>query len=290
MLRHNTGAPTMKLIIEPEGGIGPILDAIDEAKRTVDILIFRLDCKSVTRSLENAVARGVTVRALIASKHRGGAGDLRRLERRLLRGGVILARTSGDLTRYHGKMMIVDRRVLHVYGFNYTRLDYQSRSFGVVTTSPPLVKEALALFEADASRQQYRPRHEQFVVSPVNSRERLSAFIRGARRELLIYDPRFTDRAIGTLLAQRTQDGIKVRVIGKAHHRIKDLLDVRKYHGVRLHVRAIVRDGQEAFVGSQSLGRMAFEDRREIGLIVRDAQIARRMRTIFERDWSSSRR
>jgi phosphatidylserine/phosphatidylglycerophosphate/cardiolipin synthase-like enzyme len=157
----------------------------------------------------------------------------------------------------------------------------------VVTTNAALVKEGLALFEADAARQVYRPRNEQFVVSPVNSRERLSAFIRGARRELLIYDPRFTDRAMGTLLAQRTHDGIKVRVIGKAHHRIRALLDVRKYNGFRLHVRAIVRDGQDAFVGSQSLGRMAFEDRREIGLIIRDADIARRMRSIFQRDWSS---
>lgn len=279
----------MQLIVEPEGGIGPILDAIDGAKRAIDILIFRLDCKSVTRGLEKAVARGVAVRALIARKNRGGAGDLRRLERRLLRAGVTLARTSGDLTRYHGKMMIVDRRVLHVYGFNYTRLDYQSRSFGVVTTSPPLVKEALALFEADATRKPYRARHEGFVVSPTNSRERLSAFIGGARRELLIYDPRFTDRAIGRLLARRAKDGVKVRVIGKAHHRIRALLDVRKYQGVRLHVRAIVRDGQDAFVGSQSLGRMAFEDRREIGLIVRDADIARRMRSIFERDWASGR-
>jgi phosphatidylserine/phosphatidylglycerophosphate/cardiolipin synthase-like enzyme len=289
MLPQDTDGLTMKLIVEPEGGIGPILDAIDEAKRTIDILIFRLDCKSVTRSLEKAVARGVRVRALIASKHRGGADDLRRLERRLLRAGVVLARTAGDLTRYHGKMMIVDRRILHVYGFNYTRQDYESRSFGVVTTRPALVKEALALFEADAARQHYRPRHEHFVVSPVNSRERLSAFIRGARRELLIYDPRFTDRAIGTLLARRTEDGVTVRVIGKAHRRIRALLEVRKYKGFRLHVRAIVRDGQDAFVGSQSLGRMAFEERREIGLIVRDADVARRIRSIFQRDWSSGR-
>jgi len=279
----------MKLIVEPEGGIGPILDAIDGAKRTIDILIFRLDCKSVTRGLEKAVARGVRVRALIASKHRGGGADLRRLERRLLRGGVILARTSGDLTRYHGKMMIVDRRILHVYGFNYTRLDYESRSFGVVTTRPSLVKEALALFEADATRTPYRARHDHLVVSPLNSRERLSAFIRGARRELLIYDPRFTDGAIGRLLARRSKDGVTVRVIGKAHRRIRALLDVRKYNGVRLHVRAIVRDGQDAFVGSQSLGRMAFDDRREIGLIVRDADIARRIRSIFQRDWRSRR-
>src|SRR5688572_14991301 len=116
----------MKLIVQPEGGIGHILRAIAQATTAIDIVIFRLDCRSVTRSLEAAVGRGVVVRAMIARKHRGGSHDLRKLERRLLRSGVVLSRTAGDLVRYHGKMMIVDRRVLHVYGFNYTQRDYQS--------------------------------------------------------------------------------------------------------------------------------------------------------------------
>src|SRR5688572_1318081 len=117
----------MKLIVEPEDGILPILAAIRHAKRTIDVLIFRLDCRTVTRYLEEAIGRGVAVRAMIAGKNRGGTRDLRKLERRLLRAGAVLSRTAGDLTRYHGKMMIVDRRLLHVYGFNYTRLDYKSR-------------------------------------------------------------------------------------------------------------------------------------------------------------------
>jgi hypothetical protein len=34
----------MRLIVEPEGGIGPILRAIADAKTAIDIVIFRLDC------------------------------------------------------------------------------------------------------------------------------------------------------------------------------------------------------------------------------------------------------
>ena len=32
----------------------PILDAIDHTKDTIDILIFRLDCRSVTKGLKAA--------------------------------------------------------------------------------------------------------------------------------------------------------------------------------------------------------------------------------------------
>jgi phosphatidylserine/phosphatidylglycerophosphate/cardiolipin synthase-like enzyme len=277
----------MKLIVEPEGGIGPVLSAIAHARTAIDIVIFRLDCRSVTRALEDAVRRGVLVRAMIARKHRGRSRDLRKLERRLLRSGVVLTRTAGDLVRYHGKMMIVDRRVLHVYGFNYTRRDYKSRSFGIETTSPTLVREALKLFEADAARRPYLSGAGDFVVSPANSRERLSAFIRGARRQLLIYDPRFSDAAIHRLLRQQAQAGVDVRVIGETR-RLQSPLPVEKYPGFRLHVRAIIRDGRLSFLGRQSRGPIELDRRREVGVIVRDQAIVRRMRSIFERDWKQT--
>ena len=41
----------------------------------------------------------------------------------LLAAGVTVSRTADDLVRYHGKMMIVDGKMLHVYGFNFTGLD-----------------------------------------------------------------------------------------------------------------------------------------------------------------------
>jgi len=274
----------MKLIVQPEGGIGHILTAIDRAKRAIDIVIFRLDCQSVTSGLEAAVRRGVVVRAMVAKKHRGSRRDLRKLERRLLRAGVVLSRTAGDLVRYHGKMMIVDRRVLHVYGFNYTRKDYLSRSFGIETTDPALVRQALSLFDADATRRPYRSGPPDFVVSPADSRERLAAFIRGARRQLLIYDPRLSDTAMHDLLVEQAHAGVDVRIIGKTR-RLRSRLAVQKFPGYRLHVRAIIRDGQHAFVGSQSLGRIELDRRREVGLIVRDPSIVQRMQSIFERDW-----
>ncbi len=55
-----------------------------------------------------AVAKGVRVTALIAFTNRGGEPSLRKLELRFLAAGIIVARTSGDLSRYHDKF-IVDR-------------------------------------------------------------------------------------------------------------------------------------------------------------------------------------
>src|SRR4029079_13080268 len=130
----------MKLIVQPDAGIAPIITAIKQARKWVDILIFRLDRPEIARPLREAVARGVRVRALPAHQNRGGTKSLRKLEMQLLEAGVTVSRTADDLVRYHGKMVIIDGKFLHVYGFNFTALDIaKSRSFGIVTKNKRLV-------------------------------------------------------------------------------------------------------------------------------------------------------
>jgi len=275
----------MKLIVEPDAGLAPIVTAIKQARKTIDVLIFRLDRGEMPRALAAAVARGVHVRALTAHQNRGGTKTLRKLEMSLLEAGVTVSRTADDLVRYHGKMMIVDRRILHVYGFNFTGLDMEkSRSFGVVTKNEKLVADAIKLFEADFDRLPYVSSSDRLIVSPENSRERLSRFLRGARRQLLIYDPKATDDAMLRIITEKIRLGLDVKIIGKVE--AKWNIKGEKFPGKRLHVRAIIRDGKRAFIGSQSLRRLELDRRREIGVIINDGAIIAQIQQIFMNDWA----
>ena len=275
----------MKLIIEPDDGVTPLVQAVKNAKKTIDIVIFRFDRLELEKALEAAVARGVVVRALIAHTNRGGEKWLRKLELRLLDAGVTVARTADDLPRYHGKMMLVDD-TLHVFGFNYTKLDIEkSRSFGIVTEDAKLVKDAKELFEADCTRQPYKPSRDQLVVSPENSRELLTEFIKKTKKELLIYDAKVSDRLMLRQLAELVKGGVEIRMFGKLAKGATGV-DARKLPDLRLHVRAMIRDGSAAFVGSQSLRKLELDGRREIGVITSDEAIAKKMRAVFEADWA----
>jgi phosphatidylserine/phosphatidylglycerophosphate/cardiolipin synthase-like enzyme len=275
----------VKLIIQPDDGITPLVQAVKTAKKTIDIVIFRFDRVELEKALDAAVARGVVVRALIAHTNRGGEKLLRKLELRLLEAGVTVARTADDLPRYHGKMMVVDD-TLHVLGFNYTRLDIEkSRSFGLVTDDAKLVKEACALFEADSTRQPYKCGHDELVVSPESARGALAEFIKKAKKELLIYDAQVSDRLMLRLLAERAKAGVEIRMFGKLGKGATGI-DARKLPDLRLHVRAIVRDGCAVFIGSQSLRKLELDGRREIGVVADDERVAKKVRDVFEADWA----
>jgi phosphatidylserine/phosphatidylglycerophosphate/cardiolipin synthase-like enzyme len=278
----------VKLIIQPDDGLAPLLKAVRKARKAIDIVIFRFDRPELERALEAALARGVVVRALIAHTNRGGEKSLRKLELKLLAAGITVARTADDLPRYHGKMMIVDGDTLYVFGFNYTKLDIEkSRSFGVVTTDKRLVKEAAALFEADRTRQPYMPGDDRLVVSPESSREVLTTFIKRARKQLLIYDEKVSDNHVLRVLQQRAKAGVEIRVLGKVEKTLDGMV-ARKMPGLRLHVRAMIRDGSSAFVGSQSLRRLELDGRREVGLLINDSRVVRQLQEIFEEDWKEA--
>ena len=275
----------VKCLVQPGDGVTPLVKAITRARKSVEIIIFRFNRTEIERALANAVTRGVHVHALIAYTNRGGEKLLRDLEMRLLAAGVTVSRTDDDLVRYHGKLMIVDRRQLFLLAFNFTFLDIErSRSFGIITNNRRHVAEAAKLFEADTKRTPYTAGSSTFLVSPVNARKQLVSFLRGAEKELLIYDPEVSDPAIVRILEARIKTGVDVKIIGCVAGK-SDILQARELTGLRLHTRTIIRDGKQAFVGSQSLRSLELDARREIGIIFRDPKAIARLKETFESDW-----
>jgi cardiolipin synthase len=277
----------VKLLIQPEDGVGPLVAAIEKARKSIDIVIFRFDRAEIEAALKAAAKRGVSVSALITYTNHGGEKSLRKLEMRLLDAGVAVSRTADDLVRYHDKLLIVDRRVLYVLSFNFTHLDIDhSRGFAIVTKKSTLVQEALKLLGADRDRTAYVAALNSFVVSPVNARKQLRALIGRARKELLVYDPKIDDTDMVRALNERAKHGVDVRIIGSLGKKGPQL-QVRRLTGFRLHTRTIVCDRREAFVGSQSLRKAELDARREVGLIVRDAKVVSALLDTFEADWAA---
>jgi phosphatidylserine/phosphatidylglycerophosphate/cardiolipin synthase-like enzyme len=278
----------MKLLVQPEDAAAPVLTAIRKARKTIDLYVFRLGHKAIEEALEGAVARGVVVRTLIANTASGGEKVLRKLEQRLLQMGATVSRTADDLIRYHGKMMVVDGSTLYLFAFNLVKRDIEkSRSLGLVMRRRDLVREAMRLFQADFDRKPYSPACKDLVVSPINARARLALFLRRARKQLLIYDSGLTDNAMIRILRDRLEAGVDVRIIGKME-KGHSPLSAQNCPGKRQHLRAIVRDGRFAFLGSQSLRKLELESRREIGVLIKSRKVVSRIVEIFEADWAAT--
>ena len=88
------------------------------------------------------------------------------------------------------------------------------------------------------------------------------------------------------IISERIKAGVEVKIIGKVE--AKWNIQRREVSGQALHVRAMIRDGKRAFVGSQSLRRLELEKRREVGVIVTDEVVVGQLKQFFEVDWAKT--
>jgi hypothetical protein len=101
-----------------------------------------------------------------------------------------------------------------------------------------------------------------------------------------MYEMKISDQDFVKLLNEKISQGVDVRVIGNTSVKGSSL-PARKLP-MRLHARAILRDGRSAFIGSQSLRKLELEARREIGVIVHQPKIVKQMIEVFDKDWSGA--
>jgi phosphatidylserine/phosphatidylglycerophosphate/cardiolipin synthase-like enzyme len=88
------------------------------------------------------------------------------------------------------------------------------------------------------------------------------------------------------LLDLRAKAGVQIKILGRLTRPGTNLTAKRLPH-IRLHTRTIIRDGQKAFIGSQSLRKLELEARREVGIIFRDPKIVSQLVATFNSDWDA---
>jgi phosphatidylserine/phosphatidylglycerophosphate/cardiolipin synthase-like enzyme len=98
---------------------------------------------------------------------------------------------------------------------------------------------------------------------------------------------KISDRQMIKLLQERVKAGVDVRIIGKVSKKGEGMT-AEKMPGTRLHVRAMLRDGREMFLGSMSLRAIELDKRREVGVIVKERAAAKHFREVFEQDWAKT--
>jgi phosphatidylserine/phosphatidylglycerophosphate/cardiolipin synthase-like enzyme len=206
--------------------------------------------------------------------------------------------SSSAFTFTHAKAIVVDRSVALIMNLNLTRSSFESnREFGIATTWPAEVDAAQAIFDADWSGS--NPTEiGKLVLSPINSREVLTGLIDSADQTLDIYlevlrDPEAIDR-----LTAAEDRGVEVRVIASpdsdpvAQTILSDLVDrgveVRFISDPYIHAKAIVVDGERAFIGSQNFTATSMDENREIGLVIEDRPMLDRLRAIFDADFAAA--
>jgi phosphatidylserine/phosphatidylglycerophosphate/cardiolipin synthase-like enzyme len=295
------------LIVQPDEGAVPIVELIDDARRSLLVKQFTLTDPDVLAALVRAHQRRVAVRVML-NPHRSG-GDRANDESyaALKKAGLRVEWTNPAFPVTHEKSLVVDADKALIATFNLcTKYFTETRDYGIVSTDPRQVKQVVAGFEADWRRRSFTPDQESGLLwSNANARRLMAWFIDLAKHELVVQHPKFVDATIIERIAAARRRGVRVRLLCGGKHGISDwdvldtfaslrMLDrfgvkVRRQKHLKLHAKLLVIDGESALVGSMNIDRSAFDVRRELGVLTGDDHVLKGLLKTFEHDWKQAK-
>jgi phosphatidylserine/phosphatidylglycerophosphate/cardiolipin synthase-like enzyme len=291
MIKPYQQTQNLSLIIQPGDSFFPIVDAIDSARQTIKLTIFRMDDPVVRDALSRAVTRGVAVQALVAPASKGWTQRNKKLVEDLKKLGVAVRTPKAPkehIKRYHYKLLMVDDVQSLILTFNPTQKNlHYARDFGIFVRDQKITTELNRLFDADWNEEPFKPEDLPLVISPHNSREKLLELLGSAEHTIRILDAKVEDQQVMGLFMRKAAAGCDVKIIGREpglDHVVPNF-HVRKLARYKLHAKCAVVDSSLFYIGSQNLREVSLDARREVGIIIEDDPMARKIERIFDEDW-----
>ncbi|MEJ7838733.1 MAG: phosphatidylserine/phosphatidylglycerophosphate/cardiolipin synthase family protein [Thermomicrobiales bacterium] len=291
-------SPVVGLFVEPDDSYAPVLDEIDSAQCEINLSIYLLSDQVVMDSLAAAHERGVRVRVhLEEDPYGGGFSSTEDAVIWLDDHDIDWRYTPDQFIFSHAKYLVIDRQVAIVMNQNLTSSAFNNnREFGIVTTDPRHVEDAVAIFESDWSDQGTSVSSDTIVTSPENSRLAMIELIAYATDSIDFYAEVVRDEGFIAALIDAERRGVNVRLIvnqtsdpldEKVNRQlIEGGVDIRFGGSLYIHAKAMTFDGDTTFIGSQNPTSNSFDNNREVGMIVDDPKVLVRMIDTFARDWA----
>lgn len=298
----------LRLIVEPDDGLQPVLEFIESARRTLLIKQFTFTEPSLVAATIARAQAGVAVRVMLNAARSGGDRANDETYEQFRAAGIDVQWASPKFYVTHEKSIVVDDRAAMIATYNLmTKYFTLTRDYGIITHDRAQVAQITEVFDADWEHLDIDPPNTAGLLwSNSNSRYQMARFIDRAENSLRVQHPKFVDAVIIDHIAAAVHRGVKVRVLCGGKHGISDwdILDtfaslrtlcrfgvkVHKQKNLRVHAKLIIVDDREALVGSMNIDRSAFDLRRELGLTIDDPAVVGRLMTVFEDDWDGSHR
>jgi phosphatidylserine/phosphatidylglycerophosphate/cardiolipin synthase-like enzyme len=274
-------AGSLRVLAEPEAGIGPIYQLITGAHISVNLSMYELADPTAEADLAGDAARGVYVRVIL-DQHLEKARNLAAYNY-LTAHRVHVRWGPADLT-YHQKTLTVDNATSAILTLNLVAADYPgTRDFAVIDTGRADVAAIVVTFNADyAGRPITPPDGDGLVWSPTNARAINLSVIDGARHTLAVENEEMGDPAVTAALAADARRGVDVTITMTADPEWDQAFAQLARAGVHIrlyadnsgvlyiHAKAIAADAglpdQEAVAESQNFSVPSLGENRELGI------------------------
>lgn len=291
------------------GGVdGPLVEAIDAARLSIDVAAYSLTLNSVRNALLNAHDRGVTIRMVMESANMDSSDA-----EILLEAGVPMVGDQQD-GLMHNKFMVIDKSEVWLGSMNFTdsgAYDDNNHILRILSTkmAENFTKEFDEMFLENSFGDNVRretphptltidsTRLDTFFSPDDGVASQIATVLSGAEESIYFLAFSFTANELGDIVREKAEAGLTVRGVmdeeqvksnqGTEYDPFKQAdLDVR-IDGIegQMHHKVFIIDESIVVVGSYNFSQSAETRNDENLLIIYNEAIAEQFLLEFQRVW-----
>ena len=269
------------LIQEPQAGYSTISSRIDNAKKSVRVVIYELADAAIEKSLESAKHRGNDVKVLLDSAFHGQQAN-QSAYTALRAAGVDVKWAPAD-TIVHQKTVVIDDDTAIISTANFDAKYYPTgRDAMIVSSVPQQVSAIAATFDGDytnvdSGRLSPAVDAPGLIWSPA-ARAQFIRTINASHTELDVTSEELKDHAAAISISQAAQRGVRCKVLLNADDadtpavtQVKDAgcavrVLPKSANGLYMHEKIILSDQDSLIIGSQNLSTKSLTENRELSI------------------------
>jgi cardiolipin synthase A/B len=284
------------LIIEPEMGRQPLIDALNATQESLALAMYGFTDEHLLKALLAQQTKGKTLEVILERSPYKAEKENSKTIAVLESQGISWQGSIPPLHLVHEKMLLIDKRKAIIMTFNFTHATFKNeRNFALIIDDPQQVAEINATFSADFHHTPLQQVHS-IILSPYNSRGQLLKLIREAKESIQIYTQQISDYQIVGALAQAARSGVTIDILTsshlkkkQAHYLKKSGVHVHYSQGYWIHAKVMIIDHKQALIGSINFTPTSLDSNRELAVITKNPAVIQQLGKTFTKDCNASR-
>lgn len=281
-----------QLIIEPDMGRQPIIQAMQSSKHSLSLVMYGFTDKQLLNTLINQKQNGKTIKIILeGTPYKAETENAKTIEA-FNQNNIAWQSTIPPFHLVHQKTMVMDDDHALIMTFNFTHSTFKNeRNFALLIDDAKTVHAIDSVFKADWNHIPITNKASNLIYSPDESRGKLISLINQAHHSLQIYAQNVSDYNLVGALAKAARRGVEVEIITSSSLR-KNQKKYLENAGVKIHqsehyyihAKVLVIDHQKAVIGSINLTSSSLDHNRELSIITEDSRVLQMLGETFERD------
>jgi cardiolipin synthase len=282
-----------QLIIEPDMGRKPILEALASAQHSVGLVMYGMTDDQILNALIQEKRSGKSVKVLLERSPYKTEGENGKAIQALEANQVSWQGNIPPLRLIHQKTLLIDDNKAVVMTFNFTHSTFnKERNFALIIDDPRKVATITSIFNADWNHTPVGNASSDILLSPDDSKQKLLSLINNARKSISIYAQNVSDYQMIGAMAKAARKNVSMRLLTSEKIRDKQAqylaragVIVHQSKQYMIHAKVFVIDDELAVIGSVNLTKASFENNRELSIVSRDKNVIRSLNATFDNDW-----